>query len=185
MFVLLCFSYIIITFCWFVWLAYPYLFLLFRREIAWLPWFQLSDSVGYKKIGNCLIKAKKKKKERKKQLNHSAIIIKTLTSHERFDVSNHRQCRQFVQKLLQTGSKATLKSLHHWSSVRGIHQSPLDSPHEGSVMLKVFPCHDVIMCRDILYYFGTPNDAWVIVKNTKISHTICTHSSSYAQLWHS
>ena len=65
MFVLLCFSYIIITFCWFIWLAYPYLFLLFRREIAWLPWFQLSDSVGYKKIGNCLIKAKKKKKRKK------------------------------------------------------------------------------------------------------------------------
>ena len=109
--------------------------------------------------------------KKKKLLNHSAIIIITLTSHGRFDVSNHRQCRQFVQKLLQTGSKVTLKSLHHWPSVRGIHQSPLDSPHEVSVMLKVFPCHDLIICRDILYYFGTPNDAWVIAKKTLKSVT--------------
>ena len=30
--------------------------------------------------------------------------------------------------------------------MRGIYQSPVDSPHKGSVVWKVIPCGDVIMC---------------------------------------
>ena len=41
------------------------------------------------------------------------------------------------------------------SFVRGVRLSPVDSPHKGLVMRKVFPCHDVTM----VYLFVSPG--WV------------------------
>ena len=38
-----------------------------------------------------------------------------------------------------------ITGLHYWPFVRGIHWWPVDSPHKGSVMWKLFPCHDAIM----------------------------------------
>ena len=48
----------------------------------------------------------------------------------------------FIQ---QVNSNENLKASHHWPFVRGIHQPLVDSPHKGSVMLKTFPCYDIIM----------------------------------------
>ena len=41
--------------------------------------------------------------------------------------------------------KDHIKDPHHWSLLRGNHRSPVDSPHNGTVMWKIFlwPCHDV------------------------------------------
>ena len=41
--------------------------------------------------------------------------------------------------------KENIKARHYWPFVRGIHQWPVDSPHKGPVMLKAFPCYDVII----------------------------------------
>ena len=36
-------------------------------------------------------------------------------------------------------------SLHHWPLVRGIHWSPVDYPHKGTVMHRVLPCDNITM----------------------------------------
>ena len=51
--------------------------------------------------------------------------------------------RQLVQHLVQANMKGNIKGLHHWSFVRRIHLSSVDSPHKGPVMQKVLPCHDI------------------------------------------
>ena len=40
-----------------------------------------------------------------------------------------------------------IKAMHWWSLVKGIHRSPVYSPHKGAVSWKWFPCHDVIILR--------------------------------------
>ena len=42
----------------------------------------------------------------------------------------------------------------YWRLVRGIHRSPVDSPHEEPVMRKEFMCHDVIiegLCEPVVF----------------------------------
>ena len=50
-----------------------------------------------------------------------------------------------VQLLVQANIKGNTKGPHYWPIVRGIHWSLVDSPHNGPVMWKAFPCHDGIM----------------------------------------
>ena len=51
----------------------------------------------------------------------------------------------FVQKLVWVNTKDNVKAPHSWLFVRGIHRWPVDSPHKGPAMWKVFPCHFIFM----------------------------------------
>ena len=54
------------------------------------------------------------------------------------------------------------QGLCYWPFVRGIHQWPVDSPPNGPVMRKVFPCHDLIMCWcNRRYYVGIVYSTYV------------------------
>ena len=59
-------------------------------------------------------------------------------------VSNHRQLECLSKRLFWLTTKI-IKALHYWPFVRGIHQSLVDSPHKGRVMLKELLWHNVIM----------------------------------------
>ena len=69
----------------------------------------------------------------------------TVMSHERQVIWNHLHLNCLFQQLVQTINKENIKALHYWAFVRGIHWSPVDSPHKGPVMQKTRPCHDIIM----------------------------------------
>ena len=51
----------------------------------------------------------------------------------------------FVQQFLQAGNKGNFNTPHHWPFVRG--KAPITDgfPHNGPVLLKAFPCHDIII----------------------------------------
>ena len=46
-----------------------------------------------------------------------------------------------IQQLIQASNKEIIKCSHHRLSVRGIHQSPLDSPHHDVIKWKHFPLY--------------------------------------------
>ena len=51
---------------------------------------------------------------------------------------NSQAIRLFVPQLIQTNNTENIKALHYSGPcVKGIHWSPMDSPHKGPVMLKV------------------------------------------------
>ena len=50
----------------------------------------------------------------------------------------------FVQNLFQANIIELIKTPHYWSSVLGIHWSPVDSPHKWPIMQKVLACYDII-----------------------------------------
>ena len=39
----------------------------------------------------------------------------------------------------------SLQALHYWLFVRGIHRSPVDPSHKGSVRQKAIPCHNEVL----------------------------------------
>ena len=54
----------------------------------------------------------------------------------------------FVQQFVQADNKAykgNMKAPQYLPFVKGIHEWPVDSPHKGTEMLKVFPYHDFIV----------------------------------------
>ena len=53
--------------------------------------------------------------------------------------------------------------------VRGIHRSPVNSPHKGSVMWKMFPFDDIIMHFAWWQLFGEMHTLFII-KHVKITH---------------
>ena len=57
----------------------------------------------------------------------------------------------FVQQFVQYDIKENIKTPHYWPFVRGIHWSPVDSPHKWSVMWKSFPWDDIIMLFLLLW----------------------------------
>ena len=58
---------------------------------------------------------------------------------------NYYDIMDFAQQLVQANNKENIKATHHWPFVRGIHRSPVDSPHKGPVMRRAFLCNDVII----------------------------------------
>ena len=66
-----------------------------------------------------------------------------MRSHERHAVSNHPSFNCLFNRLCGPTPKK-LQSPLYWPFVRGIHQWPVNSPHKGSVTLKIFTFHDVI-----------------------------------------
>ena len=77
-------------------------------------------------------------------------------------VSAYRRCYMsvmaislFVQQCVQVNYNESINDPHHWLSVRGVHQSLVDSPHKGPVIWKVFSCHDVFMvCLSHCFFFS-------------------------------
>ena len=57
----------------------------------------------------------------------------------------------FIQQLVGNDNKENIKALHCWPFVRGVHLSPVDSPHKGSVMRKVF--HGMILSSQVSQIF--------------------------------
>ena len=55
-------------------------------------------------------------------------------------VTNSTVCQQVVQS-----HNKNIIALHQWSFVKGIHRWPVDSPHMGPVMWKVFSCRYIFM----------------------------------------
>ena len=52
--------------------------------------------------------------------------------------------RLFTQPFVHAHIKENIKAPRHWP-VRGIHRSPVNSPHKGPVTRKMFPFDDVIV----------------------------------------
>ena len=65
--------------------------------------------------------------------------------HECHGVWNHQQRDCSFNRFLKLTPKKTSKLCISGTFVRGIHWSPLDSPHKGPVMQIVFPWHDISM----------------------------------------
>ena len=59
-------------------------------------------------------------------------------------VSNHQPCDCLLNRIFKRRSKKTSK-LGVTTFVRGIHRSPVNSPHKGPVTRKMFPFDDVII----------------------------------------
>ena len=57
--------------------------------------------------------------------------------------------------------------------VRGIHRSPVNSPHKGPVMRKMCPFDDVIMCE--IPYWGYSHPIITISRHTLGADEICSH----------
>ena len=54
-------------------------------------------------------------------------------------------------EVFQSNNKGCIKAPHHWPFVKGIHWWPVDSPHKGPVMWKVFSYHDINMTPNYAY----------------------------------
>ena len=71
----------------------------------------------------------------RESIHYSNVIMSTTTSQS----PALRLCTQpFI-------AEENIKAPHHWSYVRGIHRSPVNSPHKGPVTRKMFQFDDVIM----------------------------------------
>ena len=83
-------------------------------------------------------------------VQQSIMIVQALTlslqwhHNERDDVSNHRRLDCSLNRLFRRRAKKASSSAS-LAFVRGIHRSPLDSPHKGPVTRKIFPFDDVII----------------------------------------
>ena len=53
-------------------------------------------------------------------------------------------------------SPVSLTFVRHWPFVRGIHRWPVNSPHKGPVMRKMFPFDDVFMTQKVSQYHASP-----------------------------
>ena len=62
---------------------------------------------------------------------------------------------------------------HYWPFVSGIYWWLVDSPHKGTVMLKVFPYHDVIMSHTFLMH-SLNRSNWEIPFDTKCPAVMMT-----------
>ena len=74
--------------------------------------------------------------------HYSDVIMSTMTSQI--------TSLETVYPIVYSGTdQRKYRSFASLAFVRGIHRSPVNSPHKGSVMRKTFPFHDIIMKRCI------------------------------------
>ena len=69
-------------------------------------------------------------------------------------VSNHQRHDCLLNRLFRRRSKKTSKLRITGLCVRGIHRSPVNSPHKGPVTRRMFPFEDVIMLCYVLLWFS-------------------------------
>ena len=55
----------------------------------------------------------------------------------------------FIHKCIQANKKGHNIALYYWPFVRGIHQSLVESPHNGPIILTAFPWHNLFMRQPI------------------------------------
>ena len=72
------------------------------------------------------------------------VVFSLLWLHNGSDVSNHKPHDCLLNRLFRRRSKKNQSSAS-LAFVRGIHRSPVNSPHEGPVMWKMLSFDDVIM----------------------------------------
>ena len=75
--------------------------------------------------------------------------------NEHDGVSDHQSRDCFTQPFIQAQIKKHQSSAS-LGFVRGIHRSPVNSPHKGPVTRKMFPFDDVIMYADIIELITGP-----------------------------
>ena len=80
-------------------------------------------------------------------------IFITVTTRGRHVVSDHSIV---LQQLVHVNSKENVKSPHYVTFLVWIYQWPVDSPHKGPVIRKVFPHNDVIMRCLVCQYLNQP-----------------------------
>ena len=74
-------------------------------------------------------------------------------------VSNHQPHDCLLKRLFMRRSKKHQSSAS-LSFVRGIHRSPVNSPHKGPVTRKMFPFDDVIMQRNHHWFSNDLSPVW-------------------------
>ena len=74
----------------------------------------------------------------------------TVTSQWMWWPVNSPVSRLFAQSFVEAKIKENIKAPRHWP-LSGIHRSPLDSPHKGSITRKMFSFDDVIMACIHIY----------------------------------
>ena len=110
------------------------------------------------------------------------LMFLTMSVHwrhnERDDVSNHRRLDYLLDRLL----RRRLKKHQIFASlafVRGIHSSPMDSPHKGPVMWKMFPS------THILYYIGIDRRIYQLAILSRCISSCPVINAYMGHIWHS
>ena len=75
----------------------------------------------------------------------------------------------YVNQLVQANDKENTQSLHYWPIVNGWQ---VDSPHKGPVMLKMFPCHAILMTER---FFQGISSSWSDIKGGNSIHLFARH----------
>ena len=94
--------------------------------------------------------------------------------NERDGVSNHQPHDCLLNRLFKGPVKIKHQSSASLAFVRGIHRWPMNSPHKGSVMWKMFLFDDVIM--DGINRKHPRPDTWTLEKRIRCRVWFCTCS---------
>ena len=106
---------------------------------------------------------------------YSDVIMPSKWRHnERDGISNHQRLDCLLNHLFRRRSMKTSK-LHVTGLCEG--NSPVNSPHKGSVTRKMFPFDDVIMCSFHYVSFHTWSIYWVYPTHT-VRHLLCLRQLS-------
>ena len=73
----------------------------------------------------------------------SFVTFFTEISHGHHGLSNHWWFDCLFNRLFWLMTMKALQALYYWPFVKGIHQWPMDSHHEGPMISEVSPCHDI------------------------------------------
>ena len=110
-------------------------------------------------------------------------------SHECYGFANQQQPDNFFQQIVQCHNLVNIKAPHYWLSARESQKWLVDSPHKWPLMQKAFPCHDVIIDKNVSLAFRcTWCRKWggwtgFYAPHPHISGTQTWHSSMAGQHW--
>ena len=97
-------------------------------------------------------------------------IFNAVTPNEPQSISNHLR----LNGLFNSPYRLKQKYQHYWPYVIGIHRWSVDFPRRGSVMWKVFSCHDVT----ILTFSG-----WFLVLLAPSNNLVAICSAEWCGVW--
>ena len=90
------------------------------------------------------------------QQQQGQIVEPSQWCYNRSDVSQITGFSIDCSTVCSVADQRNIKALRHWPFVRGIHRSPVDSPHKWPVTRKMFPLDDVIMAFVCLHNIRFP-----------------------------